>query len=107
LFLVQQSGTSGSERTTLYVSNSGDGSFSWSIASQPAGVTISPASGGSDQTLTVTFDGAGLSNGTHPLGNIVISASAPGQTVLNAPQSIPVTVWIGQVQRAYLPLIHD
>jgi hypothetical protein len=66
LYLLQQSGTSGSERATLYVSNSGDGSFSWSIASQPAGITISPASGGSDQTLTVTFDGAGLSNGTHP-----------------------------------------
>jgi hypothetical protein len=105
LFLLHQSGTSSSERATLYVSNSGDGSFTWSIASKPSRVTISPASGGPNQMMTITVDTTGLGNGTHPLGNIVINATAPGQTVLNAPQSIPVTLWVGQVKRVHLPMV--
>ena len=55
--------------------------------------------------MTIIVDTTGLGNGTHPLGTIVITATAPGQTVLNAPQSIPVTLWVGQVKRVHLPMV--
>jgi len=104
LYLLHQTGTTGSERASLYISSSGDDSFTWSITSKPSRVTVSPATGSPNQLLTITVDTAGLANGSHLLGNIVIDATASGQTVLNVPQSIPVTLWVGQVKHNYLPM---
>ncbi len=105
LYLLHQTGRTGSERASLYISNSGDGSFTWSVVSKPSQVTVSPATGGPNQLLTITVDATGLANGSHLLGNIVINATSSGQTVLNVPQSIPVTLWVGQVKHSYLPMI--
>jgi hypothetical protein len=105
LYLLHQTGTTSSERASLYISNSGDDSFTWSITSKPTGVAVSPASGGPDQTLWITVTTTGKPNGLNVLGNIVISATTSGQTVLNAPQSIPVTLWVGNVKRSYVPLV--
>lgn len=104
LYLLHQTGSSSPAYASVSIANGGEESFVWSVTSKPAGVTVSPLSGGPNQTMWITVTTTGKPAGVNYLGNIVISATLSGKTVLNAPQSIPVRLWVGNVQRIYLPL---
>ncbi|MGQ9467894.1 MAG: FG-GAP-like repeat-containing protein [Anaerolineae bacterium] len=105
VYILHQYGSGDQERAFLTLRNTGEGSFSWEVSSPPSGVTVSPSSGTLPYTstapVTVTVTTTGYQTGTHPLGNIVFTA--PGAE--GSPASIPVTLYVGQVYRTYLPLV--
>jgi hypothetical protein len=77
---------------TLTVSNTGDGSFTWSASSNAPWLSANPTGGtvsASPSIITVSVDAAALSTGTH---NAAITITASGAQ--NGPVTVPVTVVI-------------
>ena len=106
LYILHQYGGSGTESAHLSVKNIGDGSMSWAVSSKPADVSTSPSSGSVDTTVSVdlTVTVGGYNTGTHSLGNIVITGTVSGEPVEGSPKQIPVTLYVGRVNYAYLPV---
>ncbi len=74
---------------TFGISNSGNGSFSWSVADNKSWITCNPTSGSTTSetdNVTVSVNSSGLSPGTYT-GEITVSA--PGAT--GSPKTINVT----------------
>lgn len=65
------------------------GSFNWTASSDSSWLSVSPATGSTPQSATITANSAGLANGSHA-GHITVTANG----VLNSPQSIPVSLQI-------------
>lgn len=109
LFVLHQYGSGNEERAYLRLTNPGDYAAQWSVASSPSGVAVIPSSGTlfytSTVPLTVTISTTGYLTGTHTLGNLVITAAWSGGAVQNSPATVPVTLYVGQVYRTYLPVI--
>ncbi|MCS7251511.1 MAG: FG-GAP-like repeat-containing protein, partial [Thermoflexus sp.] len=109
LFVWHPYGSGSEERAYLRLTNLGDFPGQWSVASSPAGVTVTPSSGTVYYTstipLTVTVSTAGYLTGTYSLGSLTITGTWDGGTVENSPLSVPVTLYVGPVYRAYLPLV--
>jgi len=104
LYIAHQYGDTSDEQTTLQIHNTGDESFTWS-ATAPPGITLFPSSGTvATQTLvSVTIATTGYSAGTHDLGNIDITGTANGGPVAGSPVSVPVTLYVGEVHKIFLP----
>ena len=94
----------GPAHATLVLENHGDGVIQWN-ASTPNGVTLSSTSGSftSQKSVQVTVNVSGLPLGTHDLGNITVNASSGGSPIAGSPASIPVTVFIADLEQTYLP----
>jgi hypothetical protein len=109
LYFLHQYGSGSAETTYLRLRNAGDGSFHWAVSSLPSGVTVVPSSGTAFYTsttfLTVTVSATGYETGTHSLGNVVLTGTIGGSPVQGSPASIPVTLYVGQVYRSYLPIV--
>lgn len=109
LYVLHQYGSGDRETAYLTLHNRGDGSFKWSVSSRPTGVTVTPISGTAFYTstvaLTVMVTTTGYATGTYSLGNIVITGTDGGAPVVGSPASIPVTLYVGRVYRAYLPVV--
>jgi len=109
LYVLHQFGSGDTETASLRLRNIGEGAFSWSVVSQPSGVTVMPSSGTAFYTstvpLTVTVSTTGYQTGTYSLGNVVITGTSGGNPVQGSPASIPVTLYVGQVYHAYLPIV--
>ncbi len=109
LYVLHPYGSGSQEQAWLNLRNRGEGAFGWSVASQPGNVTVSPASGTAFYTSTtplqVTINTANYLTGTYSLGNIVITATAGSGTVVGAPAEVAVTLYVGHVERVYLPLV--
>ncbi len=109
LYVLHQYGSGDTETAYLWLRNIGDGMFHWAVSNQPSGVTVSPSSGiifyTSTLPATVTVSTAGYLTGTYSLGNLVITATGDGSPVQNSPFNVPVTLYVGQVHRAYLPIV--
>jgi hypothetical protein len=97
-------GTGNIESRSLQIRNSGDLPVAWSIASQPPSVSVSPSSGTVStqvaRTVTVTVDTGTYTTGTYSLGSIVITGTMTG-----GPIAVPVTLYVDNVYRLYLPLV--
>ncbi len=109
LYVLHPYGSGSSAQAWLNLRNLGEGAFGWSVASQPGNVTVSPASGTAVYTaatpVRVTIDTRGYLTGTYSLGNIVITATVGSGAVVGAPAAVPLTLYVGRVDRIYLPLI--
>jgi hypothetical protein len=97
-FLMEPTDDEKSLQVTLR--NAGGGTIEWSVpADYPAWLQVDPQSGILESTsaLTLTVDKAGLSEGTH-------TASVRVEPVDLDPQTIGVKLYIGPVQKIFLPL---
>jgi hypothetical protein len=77
---------------TLSVSNTGGGTLNWTAVAAPATpawLSVSPASGLNNGTLTVSADPTGLAAGTY---TNAITVTAPGAS--NTPQTVNVTLTV-------------
>lgn len=90
----------------IVLNNQGQGSLQWS-SSTPNGVTLSPSSGSftEEQSVQVTVNTSGYDEGTHNLGDIVITATSDGETAGGSPQSIAVQLFLADLQQTFLPTI--
>ena len=48
---------------------------------------------------------SGLSDGWHNLGTVTVTGTASGRNVANSPHTAAVWVYIGDVDRIYLPVV--
>ena len=104
--VMHQVGDPGNEQVTLQIRNVGVGSFNWN-GTVPSGVTLSSYSGtvSTSQNVIVTISTAGRPAGNYNLGNIVVTGTSGGSPVLDSPASVPVSLYVGQIYRIFLPLI--
>jgi hypothetical protein len=87
---------------TIALSNGGEGTLTWTAAVEagaPAWLSVNPASGTGNATLTVGVNSVGLAPGNYTK---VITVTAPGAT--NTPQIVHVTLTI-DLNRLYLPMV--
>ena len=70
----------------ISISNTGGGTLSWTASDNAAWLTLSPASGTNNGTVTASVNMTGLAAGTY---NGIITVTASGST--NTPQQIPVS----------------
>lgn len=82
---AQGSGTTPAQ--TVGVSNTGEGTLSWTAAANRTWISVAPASGGSGGLISVSVNPSGLGAGTYT-GQV--SVSDPGAT--NSPQAVDVTL---------------
>ena len=108
LFLHEEGGSTSPSYYTITIRNRGLGSINWTAtASQPEVVSVTPSSGtataSSPSQIIVTVDASGYSAGTYDLGSITIDG---GSETENSPAVIqPVTLYVGEVERVFLPLV--
>jgi hypothetical protein len=86
------SGTQGGSNPaakTLTVANTGGGTMSWTASDDASWMSVSPASGTNNGTVTVTPNISGLAAGTYT-GTVTVDAG----TATGSPASIPVTLTV-------------
>lgn len=109
LYVLHPYGGTETEQAVLSIRNVGDGSFIWGVSEKPANTLINPPNGTAFYTstvhATVMVTTTGYTTGTYSLGNIVITGTVNSSPVAGSPATIPVTLYVGQVHRVYLPLI--
>ena len=74
---------------SLNILNGGYGSFSWTASSDSAWLTVSPASGATPASPSVSVNASGLATGSYT-GHITVTAGG----IANSPISIPVTLQV-------------
>jgi hypothetical protein len=106
LYVLHQAGATNDEQMTLSIHNTGGESLDWS-ATQPAGITLAPSSGTVvDQVrVVVTVSTSGYPDGTHDLGDIVVTGTANGSPIAGSPATIPVTLYVGEVFELFIPTV--
>lgn len=106
IYVMHQTGEPGSEQATIQLQNPGEADFDWIATDNHSRVTLSPSSGTfpTQDRVEVTISTSGLPTGEHSLGQITISASANGEPIPGSPIYIPVTVYVGEIHKVFLPL---
>lgn len=108
LIVLHQYGSGPSEDSQLTVTNLGDGEIDWEVAVAPSRVDATPSSGAvtrCGQRVDVTIDTSGLSEATYDLGTVTLTGTAGGEEVENSPVDISVTLYVGEVQNIFVPLV--
>lgn len=112
LFLLRDTERPGAPNkisTVLQLVNDGGQPFDWAVGDKPTEVTVTPATGkvnpGAQSLVDVTIDTSNLKAGSHNLGKINLTATADGQALPASPLTLDVTVYVGPVNYAYLPLV--
>ncbi|MBN1180381.1 MAG: VCBS repeat-containing protein [Anaerolineae bacterium] len=99
---------SSSETTSIFFRNVGEGEIDWQATASSGAVMVTPSSGMtglSGVTVEVTVSTEGYTEGMHDLGTIRIVGTVDGAPVEGSPIAIPVTLYVGEVHRTYLPLV--
>jgi hypothetical protein len=85
--LTAQAGSTTVLNQTLTITNTGGGTFNWTVIDDSNWVVKNVGSGTGNGTVAVSVNPTGLAAGTH---TSMITVSAPGAT--NTPQVVPVTL---------------
>jgi hypothetical protein len=86
-FTAQQGGSNPASQV-LSISNKGGGTLSWSVSDNAGWLTLSPASGTGNGTVTATVTIGSLAAGTY---NATVTASATGASAVTVPVTFTVT----------------
>ncbi len=109
VYAFDRPGGSTTVRVSLPLSNTGGSPVEWEVSGSPGAVTVAPTSGtlgGGDETmLTLTITTAGLSQGTHLLGNITFTGTDLMANSPITPLEVPVSVYVGDYSSLYIPTI--
>jgi hypothetical protein len=95
-------GEASTRHEQLVISNSGFGSFNWSVTPSPSWLNASPTSGIAppNATVDVWAELTGMPLGTYT-GTLAINADS----IENSPYVIPVTLKVKQISYTYLPIV--
>jgi hypothetical protein len=102
IVLPYEPGNTITQHQQLKISNSGSGTFDWSIASSASWLKANPQSGNSNlnTAIDVWADLTGMPEGDY---NATLTITANG--IENSPYEIPVTARLVQSRQLYLPLL--
>jgi hypothetical protein len=107
LLMLHAYDDSDSPTISLFIGNEGDGEIAYSITPDHERVSVSALDGrvsSGRKTVDVQVDTRGLEPGTYHLGNITITGMAGSEHVNGSPVTIPVTLYLGNVSRVFLPV---
>ncbi len=104
--VYHQSGSPPVEHDTFFLWNEGDGTFDWSLEASAA-LQITPTAGilSTRTIISLTVDTTGLPPGWTSVGVITATATSAGEPIGNSPRVAAVWVFVGDVQRVYLPVV--
>ncbi len=109
LRFLHQQGSGDSQTMPVTIQNLGIGQFDWQIANPNIpNLQIGPGSGtvSSSATVQLTLTTTGYISYTwHYLGDLTVSGTAYGQPVLSSPRTVPVWLYIGDIDQIHLPII--
>jgi hypothetical protein len=91
----------------LRIGNQGDADVFWRVTSGHPRVSVTPDSGtvsAGQVTVEVKVDVSGLGTGTYELGALTITGTAGWEPVIGSPGTVPVTVYVGNFFKVYLPV---
>ena len=85
-----------------WVTNGGGGALSWTATKDAPWLAVSPTSGSTPHSITVSYTAQGLAAGVYQ-GHIIVSATAPSAS--GSPHTITVTLRVeGLPERVYVPI---
>jgi hypothetical protein len=87
-FTATQGGANPNNQT-VSITNTGTGTLSWTVSDNATWLTLSPASGTGNGSVTASVNVSGLAAGTY---NAAITIAGSGAT--NTPQTVPVTLTV-------------
>lgn len=100
---------SGNTATKLEsIQNMGQGEFDWSISHGIAELTVVPSSGVVVDAVGIRLDIDVTSVATGAwqyLGQISVSGTSGGDPIVDSPQSADLYIFVGDIGRAYLPVV--
>lgn len=107
IHIFHQYGSGNVETTTVSVQNTGDGEFDWQIIPESSVIQVFPSAGTVTKTTQVwlSVDATGFLTGWHSLGSLTATGSVLGSEVAGSPRVASVYLYVGEVARAYLPLV--
>lgn len=104
-----QTGEQGDEEGSFVITNTGSGAINWSVTEGSNDLAVLPNAGtlqsGQSATISVEIGTRRRAEGTHDLGNIQITASSALGQVAGSPAQIPVTLFVGDISHAFMPMI--
>ncbi len=106
--LFHQVGSTPSVETmTLLIRNGGGGSFDWALEPSTAAIHLSPLTGTleTNAAIYLSVDTAGLPMGWSVVGTVTATATVAGADVAGSPTAAEVSLFVGDVQPVYLPLV--
>ena len=105
--LFHQYGSGGTEIWCAMVYNEGEGEFDWNIAHTISQLQVTPASSAVTDAAPVklTVTTTGFSPGWHTLGTLIVTGSVDGKPVEDSPATATLYLFVGDVSRAYMPLV--
>lgn len=105
--IFHQYGSGSEETATVSVQNAGEGEFTWQAVSGSGQIQVSPTAGTVTKTaqIQLSVDATDLLTGWHFLGPLTVTGSVLGNEVAGSPRVAAVYLYVGDVARAYLPLV--
>jgi hypothetical protein len=105
--LMHQEGSGSTATQYVYLGNKGEGEIDWNISESITRLDVTPSSGTVIDGTSLRFDVStnGLGTGWHTLGTVTVNGTFEGEAVEGSPASAPVYLYVGDVFRAYLPLV--
>jgi len=102
-----QYGSGETAETVALLKNGGEGQMDWSIAHMIPHLTVTPSSGTviTQIPLRLVITTTGLITGWYTLGPLTITATTNGNHVQGSPRISNLFLFVGDVHRAYLPLV--
>jgi len=88
----------------VYLANAGGETFDWTLSASDT-IALSQSAGSGEGIVAFSVDLTGLSLGWNEAGTITASATFNGEPIQGSPQTANIYVFIGTVERVYLPLI--
>lgn len=100
-------GVGETETTHVWVANLGEEEMTWSLTHTIPYLIVAPYSGTviTQTPVRLTITTAGFSTGWHMLGPLTVTATSDGRPVVGSPRVSRLYLFVGDVHRAYLPVV--
>ncbi len=105
--IFHQYGSGETETTQVRVSNWGDEEMTWALTHTIPSLRVIPSSGVviTQTHIRLTITTTGFITGWHTLGPLTVTATLDGNPVAGSPRVSQLHLFVGSVQRAYLPIV--
>jgi len=105
--MFHQQGSGNTEAQYAFVRNEGEGQFDWRITHSIGRLQVIPNVGTVTATTPAQFviDTTGLNIGWTTLGTVTLTGTASGKSILGSPTTATVYIYVGDVNRVYLPAV--
>ncbi|RMF02570.1 MAG: VCBS repeat-containing protein, partial [Chloroflexi bacterium] len=109
IIFMHQFGSGNMDTRRVWIENTGEHSFDWTISNTNANLQLSLTSGTTvtRTEILLTLDASGYSTPDvwYTLNDLVVNATANGEPVQGSPVTATVRAYVGTLQHVYIPLV--